>query len=453
MNENGNFHRGGKRRERERTMSRELSSRTSARRRSRSDIQDSRSSAQANSNNQHSLGPRRDHKHWRRVLIMLGCTVMLLLHLAITASTVDLASDRELALAFVVNRHGERTPDADELSLSDQQEKLRNLTYIEGLEGLTNTGKRRAFQIGKFIRQRYGSQGYNLLSKIYLQDEIAIRSTDKERTKMTAQLIMAAVYPPEVDQQWGEGLGKLWQPVPYTAVPLTEDYLRYYSNCKRFRELMVKAKEETVLQEFQQFKDLVVLVKKETGKNFTEDPLQFQTLFDLFRSQVALGLDIPEWAKPLLPKLGEAARLSYRLYFRYDEMKKIGGGVILNDFVQAASDIESGKPVKKRLRVYSAHDFNIGSLMEVTKVIRHEQSIPEYGSLFALELYKSKSTGELTVVPIYLPRAGDSTPQLLHFSGCETNSHCNLNKFNHNTKEYLLPEKDFYNICSIRTEL
>ena len=73
-------------------------------------------------------------------------------------------------------------------------------------------------------------------------------------------------------------------------------------------------------------------------------------------------------------------------------------GVILNDFIQAASDIESGKPVKKRLRLYSAHDFNIGSLMEVTKVIRHEQSIPEYGSLFALELYKSRGTGELTVV-------------------------------------------------------
>ena len=49
---------------------------------------------------------------------------------------------------------------------------------------------------------------------------------------------------------------------------------------------MAKAKEEAVQQEFQQFKDLVVLVKKETGKNFTEDPLQFQTLFDLFRSQV-----------------------------------------------------------------------------------------------------------------------------------------------------------------------
>lgn len=67
-----------------------------------------------------------------------------------------------------------------------------------------------------------------MLSKIYLQDEITVRSTDKERTKMTAQLAMAAVYPPEVDQQWDDGLGKLWQPVPYTAVPLAEDYVRFF---------------------------------------------------------------------------------------------------------------------------------------------------------------------------------------------------------------------------------
>ncbi|CAG5016973.1 unnamed protein product [Parnassius apollo] len=86
-------------------------------------------------------------------------------------------------------------------------------------------GKRTAFQIGKFIRKRYGSQGFKLLSNIYLQDEISVRSTVKERTKMTAEVAMAAVYPPEVAQQWDEGLGKVWQPVPYTAFPLREDYV------------------------------------------------------------------------------------------------------------------------------------------------------------------------------------------------------------------------------------
>lgn len=87
-------------------------------------------------------------------------------------------------------------------------------------------GKRRGYQLGKFIRQRYGSQGLNLISSLYIHDEILVRSTDKDRTKMMSLVAMAAVYPPELEQQWDEGIGKIWQPVPYTAAPLKEDYVR-----------------------------------------------------------------------------------------------------------------------------------------------------------------------------------------------------------------------------------
>lgn len=93
---------------------------------------------------------------------------------------------------------------------------------------LLQVGKRRAYQIGKFLRQRYSSEGYRLISNLYQKNEIAIRTTEKDRTKMTIQVAMAAVYPPEVEQQWDAGLGKVWQPVPYDVVPLKEDYV---SNC------------------------------------------------------------------------------------------------------------------------------------------------------------------------------------------------------------------------------
>ncbi|XP_068622981.1 venom acid phosphatase Acph-1-like [Battus philenor] len=375
------------------------------------------------------------------------------LHNTHSVMSNGLFNDREMVMAFVVNRHGERSPDSDEISLSNEKEKILNLTYIEGPEGLTNAGKRRGYQIGKFIRQRYGSEGYKLLSNIYFQDEISVRSTDKERTKMTAQVAMAAVYPPEVEQQWDEGLGKIWQPVPYTAVPLSEDYLRYYSNCKRFTELMQEVKRNSIHEEFEPFSDLFPTVLAETGRDFKENPLLFQALFDLFKSQVALGLDIPEWAKPNLARLGEASRLAYRLYFKTDEMKRIGGGVILNDFISAANDIVAGKVIKKRFRMFSAHDFNIGSLMEVTQITGSDHIVPEYGSLFALELYRTKSNGEFSVLPVYLPKAGESIAQQLHFKGCESNSFCSYSKFVNLTKKFLLPEKEFYRICGIKTEL
>ncbi|KOB72803.1 Prostatic acid phosphatase, partial [Operophtera brumata] len=292
---------------------------------------------------------------------------------------------------------------ADELSLSDQQEKIKNMTYIEGLEGLTNVGKQKGYHMGKFYKQRYGQQGFRLVSDLYLRDEIAIRSTDKERTKMMIQMAMAAAYPPETEQQWDENLGKVWQPVPYTAVPLTEDYLRYYSNCNKFTALMEEEKRAALSEEFKPYDDLIPLLKQKTGRNFTEDPLLFQVFYDLLKSTVS-----------------------------------------------EPDDIMSGKPVTQRLKLYSAHDYNVGALMMVSKV-RSNNSIPEYGSVYALELYKSKR-GEYTVVPIYLPAAGSSSVEELQIIGCE-HSRCDYVKFRDLTKEYRLAESDFYNICKIRTEM
>ncbi|XP_041969771.1 venom acid phosphatase Acph-1-like [Aricia agestis] len=383
------------------------------------------------------------------MMFLLFLLALVRLELTDASVTSRRGQDREMLLAFVVNRHGERSPDADELSLAEDPERIKNITYIEGLEGLTNVGKRRAYQIGKFLRQRYGPSGWKLLSQIYFQDEIMLRSTDKERTKMTAMMAMSALYPPAPEQQWDEGLGKVWQPVPYTAIPLSEDYLRYYSNCQHFKQLMSDAKAQSLREEFANYTDLIAVIKANTGRDFTEDVTLFQVLFDLFRSEVAMGLEIPEWAKPLMPRLGEAAKLAYRLYFRTDEMKKIGGGVILNDFLEAASALAEGKTVKKRFRMFSSHDFNIGSLMEVSKVQQQEQSIPEYGSLFGLELYRSISSGELTVLPIYLPHAGESKVQQLHFASGDTS----FDRFRESTLEYALPEHDYYKICNIKTEL
>lgn len=357
--------------------------------------------------------------------------------------------DQELVFAMVVNRHGDRAPDADELSLSDQQEKIKNLTYIEGPEGLTNKGKQVAYQLGKVLRKRYGVQGLGIISNIYFRDEIATRSTDKERTKMVIQLAMAAAYPPEPEQQWDDNLGKIWQPVPYTAVPLSEDYLRFYSNCDKYLALMEEEKRAAISEEFKCYDDLIPLLMEKTGRNFTENPLLFQTFFDLLKSTLSLGLEIPEWTKPLLPRLSEAARMSYLLYFRNDEMKKIAGGVLLNTFIEAADDIISGKPVSQRLRLYSAHDFNVGALMMVSKT-KSNNSIPEYGSVFMLELYKSRR-GEFSVVPVYIPVAGKSSPKELEIKGCD--SRCDFMKFRGLTKEYRLKESDYYKMCNIRTEL
>ncbi|XP_063537766.1 prostatic acid phosphatase-like [Cydia strobilella] len=384
---------------------------------------------------------------FRYLVLFLVC---LRLEVTSYSDANEVISEPELILAFVVNRHGDRSPDADELSLSKIADYLKNLTYIEGLEGLTNTGKRRAYQLGKFLRQRYGSQGLNILSDLYLRDELSVRCTDKERTKMTALVAMAAAYPPELGQQWDDGIGKVWHPVPYTTVPLDQDYLRFYSSCPHFMSLLEDAKIAAVNEEFAPYSDLIPLLMTETGHNFTENPVLFQTLVDLFKSQISLGVDIPEWSKPILPRLTEASRLAYRLFFKTKDLKMIGGGVLLHKFLETAKAATTGNAFKK-LSLVSAHDYNMGGLMAVSRVAGDERIMPAYASLFALELYRSRG-GVYSVLPVYLEQAGQSAATHLRFHSCP-DPYCELEKFKELTQEYVLPEKEYHKMCSVKTEL
>ena len=51
--------------------------------------------------------------------------------------------------------------------------------------------------------------------------QIYVRSTDKDRTLMTAQAVLNGLYPPAGSQVWKEGLH--WQPIPVHTVELNND--------------------------------------------------------------------------------------------------------------------------------------------------------------------------------------------------------------------------------------
>lgn len=74
-------------------------------------------------------------------------------------------------------------------------------------------GKRRAFDVGLYLRRRYDG----LISRLYLVDELQVRTTAFDRTKMTALCVLAGLYPPPPPQQWHPTLN--WQPIPYDTLP------------------------------------------------------------------------------------------------------------------------------------------------------------------------------------------------------------------------------------------
>nr|CAD7463397.1 unnamed protein product [Timema tahoe] len=78
-------------------------------------------------------------------------------------------------------------------------------------------GKMSMFELGKLFRQRY--QGF--LSRLYSPKEMHMESSANDRCLMSAELVLAGLYPPIGSQVWNHDLN--WQPIPVHSTPRLQD--------------------------------------------------------------------------------------------------------------------------------------------------------------------------------------------------------------------------------------
>ncbi|PIO57015.1 histidine acid phosphatase, partial [Teladorsagia circumcincta] len=126
-------------------------------------------------------------------------------------------------------RHGDRTP-ATSVPFNDAT------AWEEGLGELTRKGIgsllsllahvapkdhlekiTQQYRLGKWLRARYGKW----LGNRFDRSEVFVRSSDYNRTIMSAQANMAGLFPPSKSEMWEDNLP--WQPIPVHSVPRAMD--------------------------------------------------------------------------------------------------------------------------------------------------------------------------------------------------------------------------------------
>lgn len=288
----------------------------------------------------------------------------------------------KLRLVSAIFRHADRTLDvANNESYPNDPYKNYNF-YPDGNGQLTNTGKRRAYQLGAILRNKYDS----FLGNMYYEPNIYAQSTNIVRTKISLQLVLAALYSPVGVQKWNPLL--LWQPADYTYLDKSHDKLFYSISCPTYKQHYADMLQNNVMikKKIAKFADLMKKVSIYTGQNMT-------TINDLFNiymtlaTESNLGLFLPKWTQDLFPNgaLLNATILQYDLY-SHGILNKLNGGVLLRRIINDMNKVINGTLKDRKLNLFSGHDINVAAIMHALNIF--DEHVPQYMSSIIIELHE-----------------------------------------------------------------
>lgn len=102
------------------------------------------------------------------------------------------------------------------------------------------------------MRERYAK----FLPDKYSDKYIHVRASDSDRVLVSAQLLLAGLFPPKGTDVWNDKI--LWQPIPIHTVPDYNDTeLAQNVPCSKFEKLMNKQ----LQQDSHQFEEVTYLAK------------------------------------------------------------------------------------------------------------------------------------------------------------------------------------------------
>ncbi|XP_066485261.1 prostatic acid phosphatase-like [Tiliqua scincoides] len=335
---------------------------------------------------------------------------------------LQLASGRELAFVLLLYRHGDRSP------IDNYPKGLHNESeWPQGFGQLTTLGMQQQFDLGQYTRKRYAG----FLSPTYKRVEVLVKSTELDRTIMSAGANLAGLFPPAGNQIWNPEI--LWQPIPVHVVPeaYSPKLIFPIFDCPRYMELLEETMASRELQaEFQPYEEFLKQLVVDSGYDLnTLKTLYNSKLWDLqdtLLCEAIHNFTLPEWAtEDVRAKLADLAILSLASVFgvyKRVEKARLQGGLLVRSIVETLADAALN-PGERKLLAYSAHDTTIGALQMALNTFN--ERLPPYVSCQIFELYKEDNRQH--TIEMYYRNDTSKEPYQQTLPGCSFA--CPVSKF------------------------
>ncbi|KAI5710521.1 hypothetical protein M8J75_009296 [Diaphorina citri] len=348
-----------------------------------------------------------------------------------------LESKETLEFVSIVFRHGNRAP------LVHYKNDPYKGKFPDGVGQLTKKGKANMYQKGKVLRKMYDG----FIGRNFRSDELYCTSTSSDRTLMTAQVVLAGMYPP-VDSYHHLDPHLAWQPIPvHEDSPDKSSIFGHGNLCPRYSQVFYEQINKTTetLKKEGRVQEVFPYCEAHCGEQ-VRTVADLGLLVDALKSEAADGLKLPDWVSEIYDStLLGFLDILMNVIVTTAEQKRLITGPLLKQILDNMSAKSKGtlKPNHKMV-LYSGHDFSIlgllGSITKSKKLIPQ----PEFGASLAFEMYRSESN-QYTVKVKYLRSFNDETPQDISIPDC--GSPCTLEKFIE-ISQYVIPE-DWEQECRI----
>ncbi len=336
------------------------------------------------------------------------------LFLCITTSAL---AEERLIFAVDVLRHGDRTPTIN----------IPKAPYHwkEGLGQLTAKGMQQEYFLGANLRKIYVDK-YHLLPSHYAVETLYVRSSDVDRTLMSAQSFLMGLYPlgtgPSLSKSRIPALPQLFQPIPIHTIAKDQDNLLItWTKSPVFKEYLKKYVYSTA-----EWKEKTTKLTPKFTKWSQATGIKITELFQL----ISLGdtLYINQLYQVPLPagltskdaqEIIDAGRWAFTTAFKSQEIGKNTGNTLLRTIANYLQEVAVGKTQIKYL-LFSSHDSTQLSLMSAMAAPLKE--VPPYAADLNFSLFEhGKNT---YYVKIYFNGKKVIIP------GCNKSNICSLAEFN-----------------------
>ncbi|XP_073397724.1 lysosomal acid phosphatase [Dendrobates tinctorius] len=333
-------------------------------------------------------------------------------------AAVHTAPARQLRFVTVVYRHGDRSP-VKAYPTDVHQESA----WPQGFGQLTQIGMRQHWDLGQALRARY--KGF--LNESYDRHEIYVRSTDVDRTLMSAEANLAGLYPPAGAEVFNPNIS--WQPIPVHTVPDSDERLLKFPilPCPKYLKLQEETRHSPeYVNKTRDNLDFLHMVANKTG--LPDCSLEsVWTVSDVLFCESRHNLSLPSWAtRDVLERLRDLKDFSFRFLFgiiKQEQKARLQGGVLVDQILKNLTAAAHSDSAGLKLIAYSTHDTTLGALQMALDVYNGKQA--PYASCHIFELHE-ESSGNFTV-EMYFRNDSSRLPYPVTLPGCAHS--CPLEKF------------------------